>query len=371
MPQSPPPSTPDRIRKALVTLGVPLQALVVFDVLLGLSAVVRDLTCTRVELVAENALLRQQLIVLRRQVRRPMLTAVDRWWMVMAARITRSWRDALMLVQPATLLRWHRERHRRWWAWKSSSKRPARPTIASDTSALIREMATANRLWGAERIRGELLKLGLRVCKRTVQKYMRRAPPRSPSGPRWGTFLRTHAQQIWACDFLQLHDAWFRPIFAFFIVEHASRRVVQVGVTRAPSDAWVAQQLRNATPNGEGPRFLLRDRDSKFGKHFDRAATGVGIRVIRTPVQAPRANAVCERFLGSVRRECLDHVLVLGDRHLEHVLAEYVRYFNAERPHQGLAQQIPTGAAKPANTNGRVVETPVLQGLHHAYRRAA
>jgi putative transposase len=235
---------------------------------------------------------------------------------------------------------------------------------------LIRKMATANRLWGAERIRGELLKLGLRVCKRTVQKYMRRAP-RSPSGSHWGTFLRTHAKDIWACDFLQLHDAWFRPIFGFFIVEHARRRVVQVGVTRAPSDAWVAQQLRNATPHGEGPRFLLRDRDSKFGKLFDRAATGVGIRVIRTPVQAPRANGICERFLGSVRRECVDHILVLGDRHLERVLAEYVRYFNAERPHQGLAQQIPTGAAKPANTNGRVVETPVLGGLHHAYRRAA
>jgi putative transposase len=370
MPQPSPPSTTDRIRKALVALGVPVHLLVALDLVVGLFAVVRDATRTRVELVAENALLRQQVIVLRRQVQRPMLMAVDRWWMVMAAQLTRSWRDARMLVQPATLLRWHRDLYRRWWAWKSRTKRKGQPTVTAETAALIREMATANRLWGAERIRGELLKLGLRVCKRTVQKYMRRAP-RSPSGPRWGTFLRTHAQQIWACDFLQLHDAWFRPIFAFFIVEHACRRVVQVGVTRAPSDAWVAQQVRNATPNGEGPRFLLRDRDSKFGKLFDRAAAGAGIRVVRTPVRAPRASAICERFLGSVRRECLDHVLVLGDRHLERVLAEYVRYFNAERPHQGLAQQIPTGAARPANINGRVVETPVLGGLHHAYRRAA
>ncbi len=232
-------------------------------------------------------------------------------------------------------------------------------------------MATANRLWGAERIRGELLELGLRVCKRTVQKYMGGARPRPPSSPRWGTFLREHARQIWACDFLQLHDAWFRPIFAFFIVEHASRRVVQVGATRAPSDAWVAQQLRNATPNRVGPRFLLRDRDTKFGALFTRTAAGAGIRVLRTPVRAPRTNAICERFLGSVRRECLGHVLVLDDRHLDRVLAEYTAYFNAERPHQGLVQQLPTGGAQPANTNGRVVETPVLGGLHHVYRRAA
>ena len=291
--------------------------------------------------------------------------------MVLAAGLTRRWRDARILVQPATLLRWHRELYRRWWAWKSRPGRTSRPRIAAETAALIRKPAAANRLWGAERIRGEPLKLGVRVCKRTIQKYMRRARPRSPSGPRWGTFLRTHARQIWACDFLQLHDAWFRPIFAFFIVEHASRRVVQVGVTRGPCDAWVAQQLRNATPGGQGPRFLLRDRDSKFGAIFERVAAGADIRVLRTPFRTPRANAICERFLGSVRRECVDHLLILGDRQLERVLAEYVGYFNAERPHQGLVQQSPSGLAPPANTNGRIVETSILGGLHHAYRRAA
>jgi transposase InsO family protein len=244
-------------------------------------------------------------------------------------------------------------------------------TLAAETIALIRKMADANRLWGAERIRGELLKLGLRVCKRTVQKYMRDARPRRPASPRWGTFLREHAKEIWACDFLQLFDAWFRPIFAFFIVEHASRRVVHFGVTRSPADGWVAQQLRNATPFGEGPRFLLRDRDSKFGALFDRVAAGIGARILRTPVRAPRANAICERFLGSVRRECLDHVLILGDRHLQRVLDEYAGYFNADRPHQGIGQRVPAGPQRPANTNSRVVETPVLGGLHHAYRRAA
>jgi putative transposase len=259
----------------------------------------------------------------------------------------------------------------RWSTRKSKAARKASTTLAVDTIALIREMAKANRLWGAERIRGEVLKIGLRVCKRTVQKSMRGARPRRPSSARWGTFLREHAKEIWACDFLQLDDALFRPIFAFFLVEHATRRVIQVGVTRSPCDAWAAQQRRNATPYGQGPRFLLRDRDAKFGKLFDRAAIGVGAQVIRTPVRAPRTNALGERFLGSVRRACADHILVLGERQLEHVLAEYARYFNEERPHQGLQHKIPAGSDPPANTNGRIVNIPVRGGLHHTYRRAA
>ena len=232
-------------------------------------------------------------------------------------------------------------------------------------------MAASNLLWGAERIRGELLKLGLRVAKRTIQKYMRSARPRRPKGARWATFLREHAREVWACDFLQLYDVFFRPIYAFFIVEHATRRVVQAGVTRSPSDAWVAQQLRNATPDGQAPRFLIRDRDAKYGPLFARTAEGVGTKVILTPIRTPRANAICERFLGSVRRECLDFVLVLSERHLERVLAQYTQYFNAARPHQGLGQRIPVSAGTPANTNGRVIATPVLGGLHHDYRRVA
>ena len=182
-------------------------------------------------------------------------------------------------------------------------------------------MAEDNRLWGAERIRGELLKRGPR------------------GGQRWATFLRNHRHQIWACDFLQVYDLWFRPIFAFFIIDHASRKVVHVAVTREPSATWVAQQMRNATPFRVGPRFIIRDRDDKFGRTFDRVAQGAGATVLKTPVRAPRANAICERFLGSVRRECLDHVLVLGEGHLLAVLVEYCRYFNEARPHQGIGQR--------------------------------
>ena len=247
----------------------------------------------------------------------------------------------------------------------------ARQALPPETIELIRRIAAENRLWGAERIRRELLKVGVRVCKRTIQKYMRQAGNPRISGPRSATFLREQAKGIWACDFLQLYDARFRPLFAFLLIEHATRRVVHFGVTRSPWDGWVAQQIRNATPFGEAPKFLIRDRDSKFGRLFARVAEGVGIRVIRTPVQTPTANALCERFLGSARRECLDHVLLTGERHFEQVLSEYVRYFNTERPHQGLGQATPVAAARPANTNAAIVASPVLGGLHHAYRRAA
>src|SRR5215470_10089880 len=165
-------------------------------------------------------------------------------------------------------------------------------------------MARVNRLWGAERIRGEFLKLGIHVCKRTIQKYMRQVRRARPRGQTWSTFLHTHAQQIWACDFLPVNDLFFRSLFAFFIIELHSRRVIHVGVTRSPTDTWTAQQLREATPYGHTPKYLIRDNDCKFGPCFARVAATSGIEILKTPYHAPRANAICERFLGSVRREC-------------------------------------------------------------------
>ena len=199
-------------------------------------------------------------------------------------------------------------------------------------------------------------------------------PPRPRTGGQtWAAFVRNHAEAIWACDFLPVPDVAFRSLFAFFIVELGSRRVVHVGVTPHPTDAWVAQQLREATPFGVAPRFLIHDHDAKYGPSFDRVAAASGIEVIRTPIRAPRANAVCERFLGSVRRECLDHLLILGERHLRRALRAYCAYFNGARPHQGLGQAIPEAAGwvPPDSTAARIASIPVLGGLHHAYRRAA
>jgi putative transposase len=248
------------------------------------------------------------------------------------------------------------------------------PRLPRATVALIQQMARENRLRGAERIRGELRKPGVTVCKRTVQKYMRPArPPRRP-GQTWGAFLRNHAREIRACDSLQRTELFFRPLFAFLVVELASRRAVHVGVTRSPTDARAAQQLREATTEGQTPRSLLRDNDGKFGPDFARVARAGDIEVLRMPPRAPRANAVCERFLGSVRRECLDHVLILGDQHLRRVLVEYVRYFDHVRPHQGLGQRVPAPpdpAGVSRRTDGPALAVPILAGLHHEYRRAA
>jgi len=213
------------------------------------------------------------------------------------------------------------------------------------------------------------------VAKWTVQKYMRDARTPRRAGQPWATFLRNHAGDIWACDFLPVNDVFFRPLHAFCIIALGTRRVVHVGVTRHPTDAWVAQQLREATPFGERPRYLLHDNDSKYGPVFTRVAEASGITVLRTAYRAPRQNATCERFLGSVRRECLDHVLVLGEAHLRRILREYATYFNTARPHQGLQQAPPDARTEPRLLRpepGRTVcAVPVLGGLHHTYQRAA
>ncbi len=329
-----------------------------------------DLTRSKADLIAENALLRQQLIILQRQSKRPQLNNFDRIKLLLLARATPFWKQALLIVQPDTILRWHRELFRIIWRRKSKPKSQS-PRIPAETIALIRQMAADNLTWGAERIRGELLKLGIQVSKRTVQKYMGRKDKLGPSGQTWATFLRNHAPQIWACDFTQVTDIMFRSLFIFVIIEHASRRIVHVAVTSNPSDAWVAQQLRESTPWGEGPKYLIRDNDSKFGQHFSAVAAGTGIKEIRTPYQAPNANAICERFFGSLRRECLDHILILNERHLQEVTGEYLHYYHQARPHQGLDQCIPIPSGEERPQTGKVVAFPVLGGLHHDYRRAA
>jgi putative transposase len=333
-----------------------------------------DVTRSKRDLIAENAFLRQQLIVLKRQTPRPRLTPKDRGLLVLLASWVHGWRDALLVVKPETLKQWHREGYRIYWRRRSKDK-ARKPRISPEAIALIHQMALENRTWGAKRIRDELRKLGHRVSKRTVRKYMQQArrdlPPRQ-SGQTWATFLKNHASEIWACDFVQTYDVFFRTIFVFFVIELESRRVIHYGVTRSPSNAWVAQQWRNATPFEDGPRFLIRDNDDKFGPHFSAVTSHVD--VLKTPVRAPKANAVCERFIGSVRRECLDHVIILSERHLRRLVREYVDYFNHVRPHQGIGRipdPLNADRINESRTDQPVIAVPVLGGLHHDYRRAA
>ncbi len=343
------------------------------DSLIGGTAA--DLVKSKPELIVENAFLRQQLIVVTRQAKPPKLTPRDRGLLVLLASRVREWKNALLILKPDTLLKWHRQGFKLFWRQKSKGH-PRQPRISAETIALIKQMAVENRRWGAKRIRGELLKLGIRVNKGTIRHYMwqaRRQLPPQHHGQSWATFLANHAAEIWACDFVQTYDLFFRTVFLFFIIEHGSRRVVHVGVTRTPTDEWVAQQVREATPFGEGPRFLICDHDDKYGARFEHAVEGVGIELIHTPPYAPQANALCERFIGSVRRECLDYILILSDKHVRRVIREYCEFFNQARPHQGLDQQIPNPsdiAYQPEHERHEVIGRPVLGGLHHDYRWA-
>jgi putative transposase len=340
------------------------------------EATAADLIRSKPELIMENALLRQQLIVLKRHMQHPTFMPFDCGLLVVLASRLAHWKQALLIVQPETLLKWHRQGFKLFWRRKSHG--PARqPRLSEETIALIKRMAVDNRRWGTKRIRGELLKLGLRVNRGTIRRYMRQARRQMPpqhTGQSWATFLANHAPQIWAGDFLQTYDVFFRSIFLFFIIEHGSRRVVHVGVTLSPSDAWVAQRMREATPFGVGPRFLICDNGDKYGLVFEQAVTGAHIELLHTPFQAPRANSLCERFLGSVRRECLDHALIFNEGHARRIVNEYVAFFNHSRPHQGIDQQIPEPLTITPLSEGdshQVVALPVLHGLHYDYRWAA
>ena len=339
----------------------PATSVLIIDIL-------SDLTRSRADLVVENALLRQQLIVLNRQIKRPQLTNNDRFRLVFLSHFTAFWKQALHIVQPETLLRWHQNLFRMYWRQKSQG----RPKVESETIVLIQKMANENLLWGAERIRGELLKLGIEVSKRTIQRYIAKDRQEHSTSHNWATFLKNQASGIWACDFTVVIDWLFRQWYVFVVMELKTRRIVHTGVSKYPTDEWTAQQLRDATPWGNGPKYLIRDRDRKYATHFSTVAVSSGIKELKTPYRTPQANGICERFMGSLRRDCLDYILIQDDRHLERVTKEYTAYFNQERPHQGIEQRIPgqydLTRSKP--TRGQVTSTAILGGLHHSYSRA-
>ena len=324
---------------------------------------VADLARSRASLVAENEMLRLQLAAAKARLRgkRVRFSPSQRWLIGNLATVTVAWRSAVALVQPATVLRWHRAGFRLFWRWRSRpiGRRP------SSHAAIIREMSAANRRWGAERIRGELFKLGIRVSKRTVQRYMPAPPRRAPGdGQSWSTFIANHV--TWSCDFLQAFDALFRPVFVLFFLDIRCRRVIYAAATARPTDDWCAQQARNATMD-ELPEVLIADRDAKLGARFAAAFESAGARVVRCAVRTPNMNAFAERFVGTLRCELLDHLLLLNVDHLRRLLADFVPFYNQARPHQGLAQQQPVRRAP--HLEGRIIARPILNGLHHDYQR--
>jgi transposase InsO family protein len=316
-------------------------------------------------LEAENAALRYQLIVLRRKVRgRVRLTNGDRLFFIQLYRWFPSVLKVITFIRPETLVRWHRAGFRRYWCWKS---RPfgGRPQISAELRALIRRMSIENPLWGAPRIHGELLKLGFEVAQSSVAKYMvkRGGPP----GQGWRTFLRNHAPDIAAMDLFVVPTIGFSLLYAFVIVRLDRRDLVWTNVTTNPTAEWIARQLTEAFPWSTAPRYLVRDRDRIYGSIVPRRLRAMGIRDKPIAPASPWQNGFAERLIGSIRRECVDHIVVLGEAHLRRILESYARYYNDIRTHRSLDKDAP--AFRPIQRIGNIASHAILGGLHHHYVR--
>jgi putative transposase len=317
----------------------------------------------------ENLALRQQLGVFRRTAKRPQLRKRDRLFWMLLAKVWREWRTALIVVQPDTVVRWHRQWLRRQWTRRSTRTRPGRPNTDTTVRTLIGTMAAANPLWGAPRIHGELCKLGITVSERTVSRLLRRS--HRPPSQTWRTFLTNHVATLVSMDFFTVPTLTGRVLFVLVLLSHQRRRIIHLNVTEHPTAAWTAQQMIEAFPNDTTPRWLLRDRDAVYGDTFQRRVASMGIGEVISSPSSPWQNPYAERLIGSLRRECLDHVVVLGERHLRRVLAGYLAYYHGTRTHLSLAKDAPTFRRVQDVTEGDVIAFREVGGLHHRYERRA
>ena len=328
----------------------------------------RSLFFSRISLATEILVLRQQLLVLNRTVKRPNLRPRDRLFWVCLSRLWKDWRDALIIVKPDTVIKWHREGFRLYWRWMS--KAPiGRPTIDKEIRELIRRISSENPLWGAPRIQSELRLLGLNVTEKTVAKY--RVKHAKPPSQTWKTFLANHANQIAAVDFFTIPTINFRVLYCFIVLLHGRRKIVHFNVTTNPTAQWAAQQLIEAFPDDTSPRYLLRDRDSIYGAEFRSRVKGMQIDEVVTAPHSPFQNPYAERVIGSIRRECLDHLIVLNEDHLRRILRSYFNYYHDSRPHQSLERNSPFPREIEPPSQGKIIAIPQVGGLHHRYRRAA
>ena len=325
----------------------------------------------RAILFAEKLVLRQQLAILRRTAPRPRLRPIDRAFWVIVSRLWSRWAECLAIVQPATVIGWHRRGFARLWAWKS---RPVgRPSLAPELVSLIEQMALENPLWSRRRIASELAKLGYAVDKETVAKYMPKPAqrPRNPPSQTWKTFLRNHLAGTIAIDFLTVPTVTFNVLYVFFVLSLERRRVLHVNVTAHPYATWAAQQIVEAIGAELVPARLIRDRDAIFGAEFDARVNNLGVRQTRISPRSPWQNGYAERWVGTLRRELLDHVIVLGERHLLRLVRQHVAYYNSDRPHMSLGGDSPVTRDVQPPTAGKVIALPRVGGLHHRYSRAA
>lgn len=322
------------------------------------------------QLVLENLALRHQLNIYRRTVPRPRLRPPDRLFWVGLARVWAGWRQPLVIVTPDTVLRWQRRRFREHWTKLSGRPTGGRPPVNPELRALVARMTGANPLWGAPRIHGELLKLGIDVAERTVSRLLPKR--RTPPSQTWRAFLDNHVRDLVSLDFFTVPTARLRVLFVLVLLAHHRRRVLHFNVTEHPTAAWTAQQIVDAFPDDPLPSYLLRDRDKVYGDAFRQRVKGMGIDEVLTAPSSPWQNPFAERLIGSIRRECLDHVLVLNERHLRRVLIRYFTYYHRARTHLALQKDAPDGRPIERLELETVVQIPEVGGLHHRYvRRAA
>jgi putative transposase len=334
-------------------------------ILTGLLRVLR----TRSALVLENLALRHQLTVLQRTAPRPRLRTADRLLWVLLSRLWSGWAEAVSIVQPATVIRWQRSGFRLVWTWKSRHNGPGRPAVAPEVRALIRRMSKSNPVWDAPRIHGELQKLGVEISQATVSKYLVR--PRRPPSQTWRTFLDNHMGSLVSVDFFVVPTVMFKVLFVFVVLAHDRRRVVHINVTDTPTAQWTAMQLVEAFPWETAPRYLLRDRDRVYGVEFSSRVNGMGICEVKTAPRSPWQNPYVERLIGTLRRECLDHVVVLNETHVRRLLSQYLIYYHRARTHLSLDKDAPEPRLVERLEHSRIVETPMVGGLHHRYTRQA
>ncbi len=324
---------------------------------------------SRRELMLENLALRHQLAVLRRSAPKPRLRRSDRLLWVPLRRFWSKWNQSLVLVQPRTVVGWHRLGVRLFWRWKSGA-RAGRPSLDRERVTLIRQMWSGNPNWGSKRIQAELAKLGLHVSDSTVRKY-RPKTRRDRRDQSWKSFLQNHAKELVSVDFFTVPTATFRVLYVFLVLAHERRKVLHFNVTDSPTAPWTAQQLTEAFAYSSPPRYLLRDRDSIYALEFQARATALGLEQKLIAARCPWQNPFVERLIGSIRRECLDSQIVLHARHLHRVLSEYFEYYHRHRPHRALEQDCPEPRPVEPPEQGRIIALPQIGGLHHRYTRVA
>jgi putative transposase len=338
-------------------------------VISALLAFVATLFRPRESLRLEHLALRHQLAVYKQTVHRPRLRPTDRLLWAWLSRLWPGWRATLTFVQPRTVIAWQQQRFRDHWRRVSWSGQPGRPPMAKELRDLIREMSQANPTWGSPRIVGELRKLGIDIAKSTVEKY--RVRPRKPPSPTWKTFLNNHVKDVVSLDFFVVPTVTYKILFVLVILAHERRRVVHVNATEHPTAEWTAQQIAEAFPWDEAPRYLLRDRDNIYGPYFKQRVRNMGIEEVVIAPRSPWQNPYVERLIGSIRREVLDHVIILNERHLRRVLQAYLGYYHQWRTHLSLMMDCPHPRPTQPLGGGKVIAVPEVGGLHHHYERRA